>query len=191
MPAAIAIPLAIGAGTAAAGVVGAKLQSGAATDAADINAQAANHAADVQAQSAANTLAFNQQQAQQAFNNAQAAQQGNYNQWAAKEGRLSTLGQMVGSKPFDIPAYVPLQQAPPIATSTGTSNASPSSGGTQNPNVTTMGAALNPTATNSQTSASTAAPAGMITLRNQYGQMKQVPQGQASVWQGLGYQVVG
>ena len=188
------MPIGIGAGTAIAGIVGGGaaitsgiLQSKATGNAADLQTQAANHAADVQAQSAANTLAFQQQQAQQAFNNAQAAQQGNYNQWAAKEGRLSTLGQMVGSKPFAIPAYVPLQQAPPIAAPTGTQNASTTPSDTQNPNVTTMGAAV----TSTPGPASTAAPAGMVTLRNQYGQMKQVPQGQASVWQGLGYQVIG
>jgi hypothetical protein len=189
------MPIGVGAGAAIAGLAGAGaavtggiLSSKATSNAADLQTQAANHAADVQAQSAANTLAFNQQQAQQAFNNAQAAQQGNYNQWAAKEGRLSTLGQQIGMQPFQIPAYVPLQQAPTMVAPTGTQNASATPVDTQNPNVTTMGAAMNPTTP----AASPPAPAaGTVTLRNQYGQMKQVPQGQASVWQGLGYQVVG
>ncbi len=137
MPAAIAIPLALGAGTATAGIVGAKLSSNAARDAAGLSTDAANHAADVQAQSARDALAFQRQQAQQDFNNAQAASRGNYDQWAARQGRLSTLGQMVGQKPFVIPAYVPMQQAP----EQGPPQAVPPSG---NPNVTTMGNAFLP-----------------------------------------------
>jgi len=51
MPAAVAIPLAIGAGTAAAGVVGSKLQSNAARDASKMEQQTSERAlADAQAQ---------------------------------------------------------------------------------------------------------------------------------------------
>lgn len=189
------MPIGVGAGAAIAGlaagggaVTAGILNSGAAKDAASLQTQAADHAADVQAQSAANTLAFQQQQAQQARVDANTAAQANYNQWAAKEGRLSTLGQQIGMQPFQVPAYVPLSGLNGPSASAPT-QASPSAAPTSaNPNVTTMGAAMNPTTP----AASPPAPAaGTVTLRNQYGQMKQVPQGQASVWQGLGYQVVG
>ncbi len=135
MPAAIAIPLALGAGTAAAGLGGAYMSSSASKDAADMQTQAANHAADVQKQSADAALAFQKQQAAQDLANAQAAQRGNYDQWAAKQGRLSTLGQMVGMKAFQIPAYVPIQSA-----AQQTPNGTPMN--QANPNVTTMGNAF-------------------------------------------------
>ena len=171
---------------------GGKAQADAAKYAADQTTSAARYAADQQQKSTAAALDFQKQQAAQDFNNAQAAQQGNYNQWAAKQGRLSTLGQSVGLKAFDIPAYVPLQQAAPsasgIAPSGPTQNASTQPVDTQNPNITTMGAAMNQPASAQGQSGT---PAGMVTLRNQYGQIKQVPQQQASVYQGLGFKVVG
>lgn len=207
MPAAIAIPLALGAGTATAGIVGAKLSSDASGKAADLTTQAANHAADVQGQGAKDTLAFQERAAQQDFLNAENAQHGNYDQFAARQGRLSTLGQMVGLKPFDIPAYRPLQQAPQTQAPgpmQGGPQAPPSyvaqpgapalnpalmggNTGVVNPNVTSMSSAFG-----SQPPAQ-ANPSGqpMVTLRNQYGQTKQVPRQQASVYQGLGFQVVG
>jgi hypothetical protein len=101
MPAAVAIPLAIGAGTAGAGIFGAKMQS-----------DSADQAAQLQAKAAANALAFQKQQAAQDFANAQTTAHANYDQWAAKQGRLSTLGQMVGLQPFNIPGYVPMTQVP-------------------------------------------------------------------------------
>jgi hypothetical protein len=73
-------------------------------------ADAATHAADLQSKSAADALAFQKQQAAQDFANAQTTAQANYGQWAARQGRLSTLGQMVGLQPFNIPAYVPMTQ---------------------------------------------------------------------------------
>lgn len=108
MPAAVAIPLALGAGTAAAGIGAAALQSSAAKD-----------AASKQQASAADALAFQRQQAAQDFANAQVAQKGNYDQWAARQGRLSSLGQLVGMQPFNIPAYQPLQQVTSMAHATG------------------------------------------------------------------------
>ena len=135
MPAAVAIPLALGAGTATAGIIGAKMQSSAAKDAADLQTQAANHAADVQAKSAADALAFQKQQAAMDQARAEAAQRGNYDQWAARQGRLSTLGQMVGMKPFQIPAYVPIANLSQV-----TPNGIPSN--QVSPNVTTMGNAF-------------------------------------------------
>ena len=192
------MPIGVGAGAAIAGlaagggaVTAGILNSGAAKDAASLQTQAADHAADVQAQSAANTLAFQQQQAQQARVDANTAAQANYNQWAAKEGRLSTLGQQIGMQPFQVPAYVPLSGLNGPSASAPT-QASPSAAPTSaNPNITTMGAAMNQSNAASPSAAPSASQAGVVTLRNQYGQIKQVPNGQASVWQGLGYQVVG
>ena len=133
-----AIAIGLGVGTAGAGIYAANKSSGAATDAAQLQTQAANHAADVQKQSADAALAFQKQQAAQTLANAQSAQQGNYNQWAARQGRLSTLGQMVGLKPFQIPAYVPIQSVPdPTAAPTSGAPA-----GYTNPNVTSMANAL-------------------------------------------------
>lgn len=132
-------PLAGGAASGLGSIFGGKAQADAAKYAADVQSQAANHAADVQAKSAADALAFQKLQAHQDFLNAQAASRGNYDQWAARQGRLSTLGQMVGSKPFVIPAYVPMQEAD------GASPAAPTTGvpqGYPNPNVTTMGRAF-------------------------------------------------
>lgn len=143
MPALLALPAFWGAvaagGSAAAGIYGANKQAGAAEDAAQLQTQAANHGADVQKQSADAALAFQKQQSAQDLANAQAASRGNYDQWAAKQGRLSTLGQMVGLKPFQIPNYVPIQsvpspQAPPP------SNGAPQ--GYTNPNVTSMAQAF-------------------------------------------------
>jgi hypothetical protein len=118
---------------------GAKKQSDAAENVAQQQSAAAKYSADAQQKSAADALAFQKQQAAQSLANAQAAQQGNYNQWAARQGRLSTLGQMVGLKPFQIPAYVPIQSVPDPS-------AAQQSGAPQgyvNPNITSMGNALN------------------------------------------------
>lgn len=78
-------------------------------------ADAQRYAAQRQAESAAEALKYQKGQAAQDLASAQAASQGNYNQWAAREGRLSDLGQSIGLKPFNIPAYVPIptvNQAP-------------------------------------------------------------------------------
>lgn len=111
MPAAVAIPIALGAGTATAGVIGAKIQSNAAKKAADTQAASANYAADVQAKSNAESLAFQREQAAQDLARANALQEGNYNQWAAREGRLSNFGQMLGLPARTIPPYVPIPGA--------------------------------------------------------------------------------
>src|SRR6185312_13089287 len=102
--------------------------------AADKQTAAAEQIAQAQQKSAADALAFQKQQAAQDLANAQAASRGNYDQWAARQGRLSTLGQMVGMSPFQIPAYVPIQSVPdPTAAPT---NGAPA--GYTNPNVTSM-----------------------------------------------------
>lgn len=137
---AVASSIALGAlvagATAGGAVASGAIQSRAAGKAADAQTQASNYAAEQQAKSAREALAFQRQQAHQDFLNAQNAQRGNYDQWAARQGRLSTLGQMVGSKPFVIPAYVPMQEAPEAGTPPA---GLPPSG---NPNVTTFGQAF-------------------------------------------------
>jgi len=114
MPAAVAIPLVTGLAPAVGSVAGAL-----------INRSAAGSAADAQLQATREALQFQREQAAQDFVNADATRRANYDQWRAQQGRLSTLGQMVGMKPFDIPAYVPLQRvqtaqtANPYVTSAG------------------------------------------------------------------------
>ena len=108
MPAAIAIPLALAGGTAAAGIIGSKIQSNASEHAADVQTQAAEQAAQLQSQSAANTLAFEKAQAEADYKNQEIARQANYQQWAANANRLGSLGSsMYGLPARNIPAYVP------------------------------------------------------------------------------------
>lgn len=138
----IASSLALGAliagATAGSSVAAGAIGSHAAGEAADKQTAAANYAADVQAKSAAEALAFQKQQAAQDLANAQAASRGNYDQWAARQGRLSTLGQMVGMKPFQIPAYVPIQSVPQATPSGPNTPTAPT--GYRNPHITNMGA---------------------------------------------------
>lgn len=111
------IALASAGGTAAAGIYGANKQAGAATNAAKLQTDAANHAADIQAaaanrsadvqkQMADETLAFQKQQAEASFQASQVASKGNYDQWAAAQHRLSSVGEMIGMGPREIPGFV-------------------------------------------------------------------------------------
>ncbi len=128
MPAVAAIPAFWGAVTAAsagtAGVIGAKIASGASEKAADTQSQAASHAADLQSQAAKDALAFQQRQAAQDQSNFETTQKANYNQWLPHEQRMSSLGQLVGLSPRDIPAYVPSSNV------LGSSQTAPTSGPT-------------------------------------------------------------
>lgn len=119
MPAAVALPIALGVGTAGAGIVGGVLQANAARDAAKLQTDAAGHAADVQAKSAADALAFQKQQAAQDLYTANQTQRANYDQWRARQGRLSNLAVLLGQRPFQIPDYVPITGADQV-TPTGT-----------------------------------------------------------------------
>jgi hypothetical protein len=107
MPAAIAIPLAIGAGTAAAGIGGAALSSSAAKDAAQKQTDAANHAADVQAKSAADTLAFQKQSAENDYRNQEATRRANFDQWASGMGAKNNVRAALGLGRVVVPSYVP------------------------------------------------------------------------------------
>lgn len=70
-------------------------------------ASAANNAAKIQSQSADKALQFEREQAARDQANFEATQKANYDQYAARQGDLSTLGNMVGLPSRNIPAYVP------------------------------------------------------------------------------------
>lgn len=131
MPALIAAPWL---GTAIAGlagstaaVIGAHESSSASENAANLTSAATTHAADLQSQSSAQALAFSKQQAESDYQNQEIARKANYAIDAAHQGRLSTLGQMIGQAPRDIPAYVPSQD-PAFTSAAGGTNATPQAG---------------------------------------------------------------
>jgi hypothetical protein len=116
MPAIIAIGAMYGlTGAAAAGAGIATVAAGAkvATDLYSAHKQgaAAEHAADLSARGNADALTFEKQQADLAQANFEATQKANYEQWAAKEQRLSTIGQMAGLPARSVPGYVPTTSA--------------------------------------------------------------------------------
>lgn len=217
MPAALALPAFWGAVTAGAAgtaaVVAGHEQASAATDAANttsaaatkaaqLQTDAANHSADVQGKSAANALAFQEKQAAQDLATANATQRANYDQWAAKEGRLSTLGQSIGLKPFQIPSYVPITSASGV-TQTGTPagtvapsgvGAAAPSAASGAPNVTTLGSAIaRAPALNVPQPLAGAAPAaqgGFVNMKNVAGQVQRVPMFQVEPYKAIGYSVV-
>lgn len=102
-----AIGLAVTAGTAGAGIIGAKLNSSAQRDAAKMQTDAATSAAAIQGQTADKTLAFQRQQAETDWQNAQQTQKANYDQWAAGQGRRRSLAAMTGINYGADPAYQP------------------------------------------------------------------------------------
>lgn len=111
MPA-LALPAFWGAITAGATggalIYGANKQASTSADAAKLQTDAANHAADVQGKSAADTLAFQKEQAALDADRQDATQHANYTQWASKERRLGSLGELFNFGGRDIPAYEPL-----------------------------------------------------------------------------------
>ncbi len=145
MPAAIAIPLALGAGTAAAGIVGAKLQSGAAENAANLQSQAAQQ-----------TLDFQKQQAAIAQQNAAATQLANYGQYQARQGNLSDIGQMLGLPARNIPP------PPAFITQQAQGGASPTLPASQ----TVPSSSLTSPAANPQTNAALSNPGAWMALVN-------------------------
>lgn len=103
--AAALISLAAAAATSSAAVYSANKQSGAAEQSAKLTTDAATHSADLQSQSQKDALAFQRQQAEVDARNQEQARKANYDQWASREQRLSTFGQMLGLPARDIPAY--------------------------------------------------------------------------------------
>lgn len=110
MPALIAAPwlgtaiAGVAAGTGA--VVGAKMQSGAARDAANAQTTASNYAADRQTAAAEKAESFLRQQAQNAYLNDEAIRRANYEQWAAQQARYGSIGEHLGLGKRTIPGYV-------------------------------------------------------------------------------------
>lgn len=88
-------------------VTAATLQANAARDAAKTTADAADYGATVQGEQNANTLAFNQAQAQNTAQNTEVNRKANYGQWAAHQGDLSSIGAILGLPGKTVPAYVP------------------------------------------------------------------------------------
>jgi hypothetical protein len=113
---------AIGAGTAVAGnLYGASKQAGAATTAAQIQSDAATSAAAIKAKSDAAALAYTEQHDAQTRADSNAAQLANYQQYVQKEGRLATLGDMMGMPgrtPAPPPSFLTSDATVPPSTTT-------------------------------------------------------------------------
>jgi hypothetical protein len=128
MPAAIAIPLIVGAASAGASVYAAKKQSGAAQDAARLQTASADKSGELQAQAARDALTFQQQQAATDAQRFETTQKSNYDQWAARQGYQSSIGSMLGLPARKIPGYVSSMPG-------GSSQGMPSTGGGAVPQV--------------------------------------------------------
>lgn len=105
MPAPVIAAIIAGGATAATGIIGSKIQSGAAKDAANAQIGGANRAADIQAQSAREALAFQKEQAAADAARFEQTQRSNYDQWAARQGYQSSIGSMLGLPARNIPSY--------------------------------------------------------------------------------------
>lgn len=122
MGVATAISIGLAVGSIAGSTISASKQSNAAKEAAKIGSDATTHGADLAAKANDDALKFQKQQADVDARNQELARKANYDQWAAREARLSSFGQMVGLPSRDIPGYVPSapqdytgQSAPTIA----------------------------------------------------------------------------
>lgn len=100
------VPAAITGGTQLGGAI---IGSHGANAAADKSAAGAKYAADLEAKSTKEALDFARQQATSQAANDEINRKANYGLFAAREGRLGTVGQMLGLGPRQIPAYVPGQ----------------------------------------------------------------------------------
>jgi hypothetical protein len=99
---------ALAAGAAGGGsIASAAINAHAAGSAADKTTAAANHAADLEAQANAQALAFQREQAENAYQNSETARHGNYDQWAAQQRKARSVGELLGLPSMDIPDYVP------------------------------------------------------------------------------------
>lgn len=95
------------AASATSSIIGANKRANATQKAAETTTNAANYAADRQLEGSREVLAYQQALAQNAYANAEAARRGNYDQWAARERRLGSFGEMLGYGQRSIPEYVP------------------------------------------------------------------------------------
>lgn len=85
----------------------AQIQADAARETARLQTEAATKAAQLQKESSDAALGFTKQQALYGAQSAETDRSANYQQWAAKERRLGSIGEMVGLGQRDIPSYVP------------------------------------------------------------------------------------
>lgn len=83
-------------------------------------ASGANHAADLQSRASQDALAFQRGESTRDQANFEATQHANYDQWAAREGRIGQLGDLLGMGPRQIPAY--------RSTSSGSTGSAPMGG---------------------------------------------------------------
>lgn len=91
-----------------AAAANAKIQSDAARRASQQQIAATTAATAAATKGNEESLAFQQQQADRAYDTDEVNRHGTYDQWAAREGRLSTIGGMLGMPAREIPGYVPL-----------------------------------------------------------------------------------
>jgi hypothetical protein len=115
----IALGALVAGATAGGAVASGAIQSRAIGKSADKQTQAANYAADVQSRSTADALKFQKEQALRDQERFEATQRANYDQWAAREGRLGTLGEMIGMGSRNIPGYVPVTAGGTTTTARG------------------------------------------------------------------------
>lgn len=114
MPAPVIAAIIAGGATAATGIIGSKIQSNAAKDAANAQIGGANRAADIQAQSAREALAFQKSQAEQEQQNYLNTERANYGQYSDRQNRIGQLGPMLGLPARTAPALPDYLTAQPV-----------------------------------------------------------------------------
>lgn len=185
MPPAVGFAIA-GIASGIGAIVGAHKQSKAATHAADLVSTATSHAADLEAEANAKELAFKQEQAKRDYMTAEANRRANYDQWRAREGRLGTLGEMIGQGSRQLPEYVPL----PAYSETGAPN-QPGGGGTNERGPVmppgSVGSYLPP---RGSMSVPPGGDAGTVLMQAPDGSVRPVPQAHVRFYQSRGARVV-
>lgn len=86
---------------------------------------AANHAADLQSNASQQALTFQRDQSLKDQANFESTQHANYDQWAAREGRIGQLGELIGMGPRNIPAYRSTSTGAPGSTGSATTGGKP------------------------------------------------------------------
>jgi hypothetical protein len=171
MPAGAAAPFFWGAIASAGGsVAAAAIGSHASGKAADKQVEATTRAAELQKQSNDEALAFQKEEARRAYIAAESDRHANYDQWAAGQRRLSTVGDLLGLGPREIPAYVPM---PAYDTGSGSTPA-PSSA---------MPASAMP-------ASASATPPGTVLMQAPDGSTRPIPVDQVAHFQSRGARVV-
>lgn len=86
---------------------------------AKIMADASDRAGAITTKGTADTIAFEKEKAAQDLQMANATSHANYDQWAAREGRMSSLGEMIGLPKRNVPAFQPIPGATSSVATTG------------------------------------------------------------------------